>query len=135
MPRRYAPTEAITATVGTASAAPAIPPTTPPPASASRITAGCSLTARPSTSGASTWPSSCCTAMVMPTMISAATRPLLTSATSAATRPLRNAPTIGKKAPRNTRKASGTASGTPTIARPMPMNTPSISPTVATPRR
>jgi hypothetical protein len=71
----------------------------------------------------------------MATMISAATRPLLTSATSAAISPVRKAPTIGKKAPRNTRKASGTASGTPTTASPMPMNRPSISPTVATPRR
>jgi hypothetical protein len=71
----------------------------------------------------------------MPTMISAATRPLLTRATSAAISPDRNAPTIGRKAPRNTRKASGTASGTPTTARPTPMNTPSINPTVAWPRR
>ena len=52
------------ATVGTASSAPTMPASTPPAAMASTTASGWIDTARPITSGCSTWPSSCCTAMM-----------------------------------------------------------------------
>ncbi len=48
-----------------------MPASTPPPAIASTTASGWIDTARPITSGCSTWPSSCCTAMIKPSVISA----------------------------------------------------------------
>ena len=71
--------------------------------------------------------------MTAPSMISATTGPWLTSATRTATTPVTKAPTIGTNAPRKTRTAIGTASGTCRIAAetPMPMASTAATITVA----
>ena len=61
----------------------------------------------------------------MPSTISAAVKPLLTSATSTESTPAISAPTIGMNPPKKVSTASGSASGTPTITSPIPMNNPS----------
>lgn len=58
----------------------------------------------------------------------------LANATATARRPEANAPTRGKKAPKNTNRASGKASGTPTRRSPIPIRDASTSPTIAIPR-
>ena len=63
--------------------------------------------------------------------MSAVAGPLVTSATSAASAPVTTAPMIGMNAPKKTSTASGSASGTPSTASPMPMKTASTRPTAA----
>ena len=102
---------------------------TPPAAIASTTASGCTATARPITSGCRMCDSSCCTAMISPSVISANTQPLAIRATITASAPAITAPMSGTKAPRNTSDASGSASGMPMIARPVPMPTASTSAT------
>ncbi len=92
------------------------------------------LTARPSSKGCSTWLSSCITAMMMPSTITAVTQPLVTNAMNTAMVPARKAPTIGMNALMNTSEANGKASGTPRIARPAPMPMASTSATTTVAR-
>ena len=61
----------------------------------------------------------------MPSTISAAVNPLLTSATSTESAPAIRAPMIGMNPPKKVSTASGRASGTPTITSPSPMKNPS----------
>ena len=61
----------------------------------------------------------------MPSTISADVKPFVTRATSTDSAPANSAPTIGTNPPMNVNTANGSASGTPTISRPIPMNTPS----------
>jgi hypothetical protein len=51
--------------------------------------------------------------------------PLASRATITARKPVTRAPTTGTKAPRKMSEASGSASGMPMIARPLPMATAS----------
>ncbi len=106
-----------------------MPASTPPAAIASTTANGWIDTARPITSGCKTCASSCCTAMIRPKVISAKIQPLAISATITARPPAITAPTSGMNAPRNTSDASGSASGMPMIARPVPMPTASTSAT------
>ena len=57
----------------------------------------------------------------MPSTISAAVNPLLTSATRTANAPATKAPMIGMNPPKKVSTASGRASGTPRIDEPRPM--------------
>ena len=60
----------------------------------------------------------------MPSTISAAVKPLLTSATSTESTPAIRAPMIGMNPPKKVSTASGRASGTPTISEPEPDEEP-----------
>lgn len=105
-----------TAISGTASSAPVIPAMTTPAATARAIASGCNRTARPISTGCSTWLSSCCTASTTPSTTSAVPIPFATSAMSTAIPPpVSTAPTIGTNAPTNTSAVNGRASGTPVI--------------------
>ena len=118
-----------TAISGTATSAPMMPASTTPAAIPMITASGWMATARPMISGCSTCPSSCCTPITTPRMISAVTGPLSTSATSTATAPERVAPTIGMNAPRKTSAASGNANGTSKMTRKTPMPTASMKAT------
>ena len=59
--------------------------------------------------------------MIRPRVISAKIQPLAISATTTARNPAITAPTSGMNAPRKTSDANGSASGTPMMARPVPI--------------
>ncbi len=79
-------------------------------------------------------PSSCCTRTTAASTSSAETTPSLARATTTATKPVTVAPTIGTKAPKNTRTPSGIASGTPMTATASPMKNPSTKAMRTVPR-
>ena len=92
---------AAAAATGTARNAPITPNVDAPRVTASRTITACRFIDFDCSQGCSTLPSSCCTATMMPSTMSASTGPLDTSAINTDRPPATNAPTIGTKPPMN----------------------------------
>ena len=119
------------AATGTARNAPVIPNSSPPKATDSSTTPGCSSIERLWKIGDRMCPSNCCTSTITPSRIRALVRPTVTSATSTAMAPATKAPTMGMNPPKNVSTMSGSARGTCSTHRPMPMQTESMALTIA----
>src|SRR5690606_16923910 len=124
-----------TAVTGTASTAPKAPNSVLPDTIAASTTRACSSRLRPKTIGASRSLSNCCTTTHTTSTTSASPKPAVTSVTRTATAPASTAPANGRKAAKKVMIAMGRARPPPTSCTVRPMMTPSITPSVAEPRR